>query len=88
MTGNSAYLAAINTRLYRSKPGNAGAHGDELQHWEQNKDITKARQVRDWKDTLAVLQYLQERNLFSNDPRLQSIAIGVHAHSTVNFDTA
>ena len=25
---------------------------------EQNKDMTKERQVRDWKDTLTVLQYL------------------------------
>ena len=55
---------------------------------EQNKDMTKARQVRDWKDTLTVLQYLQERNPFSTDPSLRSIATGVHAHSTVNVDTA
>ena len=56
---------------------------------EQNKDMTKARQLRDWKDTLAALQYLQERNPFSNeDPSLRSIATGLHAHSTVNVDTA
>ena len=55
---------------------------------EQNKDMTKARQVHDWKDTLTVLQYLQERNLFSTDSSLRSIATGVHAHSTVNVDTA
>ena len=30
------------------------------------------------KDTLTVLQYLQERNPFSSDPSLQSIATGVH----------
>ena len=35
---------------------------------EQNKDMTKARQVRDWKDTLTVLQHLKERNPFSSDP--------------------
>jgi len=29
---------------------------------EQNKDTTAARQVHDWKDTLTVLHYLQERN--------------------------
>ena len=54
---------------------------------EQNKDMTKARQLRDRKDTMIVLKYLQERNPFSNDPSLRSIATGVHAHSTVNVDT-
>ena len=55
---------------------------------EQGKDMTKTRQVHDWKDTLTVLQYLQERNPFSTDPSLRSIATGVHAHSIVNVDTA
>jgi hypothetical protein len=55
---------------------------------EQNKDMTKARQARDWKDTLTVLQHLKERNPFSSDPSLRNIATGVHAHSTVNVDTA
>ena len=55
---------------------------------EQNKDMTAARQARDWKDTLTVLQYLQERNPFSSDPSLRSIATGVHAHPTVNVDKA
>ncbi len=32
---------------------------------EQNQDMTKVRQVCDWKDTLTVLQHLQERNPFS-----------------------
>ena len=54
----------------------------------QNKDMSKARQARDWKDTLAVVQYMQERNPFSNDPSLRNIATGVHAHPTVNVDTA
>ena len=55
---------------------------------EQNQDMTKERKVRDWKDTLTVLQYLQERNPFSTDPSLRSIATGVNAHSTVTVDTA
>ena len=55
---------------------------------EQNKDMTKAKQVCDWKDTLTILQYLQERNPFSIDPSLWNIATGVHAHSTINVDTA
>ena len=53
---------------------------------EQNKNMTAARQARDWKDT--ILQYLQEWNPFSLDPSLQSISTGVHAHSTVNVDEA
>ena len=55
---------------------------------EQKKDMTKARQLLDWKDTMIVLKYLQERNQFSNDPSLQSIATGVHANSNVNVNTA
>ena len=55
---------------------------------EQNKVMSKARQARDWKDTLAVVHYVQERNPFSNDPSLRNIATGVHAHPTGNVDTA
>ncbi len=55
---------------------------------EQNKDMTKARQARDWKDTLTVLQHLKERNPFISDPSLCNIATGVHAHSAANVDTA
>jgi hypothetical protein len=53
---------------------------------EQNKDM--ARQAHDWKDTLSVLQYLQERKPFSSDPSLRCIATGVHAHPTVNVNKA
>ena len=55
---------------------------------EQNKDTSKARQTRDWKDTLTVIQYMQERNPFCNDPSLRSIETGIHVHPTVNVDTA
>ena len=55
---------------------------------EQNKDMAKARQARDWKDTHAVLKYLQEGNPFSSDTSLLYISTGVHAHSTVNVDQA
>ena len=55
---------------------------------EQNKDMSKARQARDWKDTLAVVQYLQERNPFSNDTSLRNISTGVHANPTFNVATA
>ena len=55
---------------------------------EQNRDMTEARQARDWKDTLSVLAYLQERNPFDKDPSLRNIATGEHALSIVNVDTA
>ncbi len=50
--------------------------------------MSKARQVCDWDDTLAVLWHLQERNPFSRDPSMRNIASGVHAHPTDNGDTA
>ncbi|KAJ8406495.1 hypothetical protein AAFF_G00300690 [Aldrovandia affinis] len=34
---------------------------------DQNKDMTDARQARDMKDTLTVLNYLQERHPFCSD---------------------
>ena len=55
---------------------------------KENKDITAAIQACNSKDTLPVLQYLQEQNPFSVDPSLQSISTGVHSHLTVNVDEA
>ena len=55
---------------------------------EQNKDMAKSRQARDWKDAQTQLAYLQERNPFTCDHSLRSISTGVHAHSTVNVDAA
>ena len=55
---------------------------------EQNKDMAQSRQAHDWKDIQTLLSYLQERNPFSSDPTLRNICTGVHAHSTVNVDTA
>jgi len=37
---------------------------------EQNKDITKSREARDWKDTQILLNHLQEQNPFSPDTSL------------------
>ena len=53
---------------------------------EQNKDMSEARQTRDW--NVALLHYLQDRNPFCNDSSLRSIVTGAHAHPTVNVDTA
>ena len=55
---------------------------------EQNKDMSKARQERDWTDTQTVLHYLHDRNPFGGDPVLRNIHTGVHANRTVNVDTA
>ena len=55
---------------------------------KQNKDMRKAIQARDWKDTLAVVQYLQGLNPFSNEPSMRNIATAVHAHPIINVDTA
>ena len=51
---------------------------------EQNKDMTKARQERDWKDTQTLLKYLHERNPFTFDVSLKSISTGVYASNAVN----
>ncbi len=55
---------------------------------EQNKDMTKARQDCDWKDTQTLLKYLHESNPFTSEDHLHSISTGVHASSSVNVDTA
>ena len=55
---------------------------------EQNKGMTEARQARDWKDTQTLLSYLQERDTFKTTPNLRNICTTVHAHNTVNDDTA
>ena len=55
---------------------------------EQNRDMTMARQARDWKDTHTILSYLQENSSFSSDTSLRSLSTGVHACSRVNVDQA
>ena len=56
---------------------------------EQNKEVTQARLVRDWKDTQTLLSSLQERNPFStSDTTLRNIYSGLHAKGTVNIDKA
>ena len=55
---------------------------------EQNKDMTDARQAHNMKDTLAVLNYLQEGHPFCSDPSLCSFFTGVLAYPSVNVDKA
>ena len=44
---------------------------------EQNKDMIKAKQAHDWKDTQTLWNYLHERNTFTFDVNLQSNSIRV-----------
>ena len=57
---------------------------------EQNKDLSKARQIRDMKDTVTILRALPAHNPFSLDfnNNLRNIMNGVNADSSVNADTA
>ena len=55
---------------------------------EQNKDMSNARQSRDWKDTTAVVRFLKARNPFECDGSLCNIANGVHAHESVIVDSS
>ncbi len=55
---------------------------------EQNKDMIKAKQEHDWKDTQTLLNNLHERNTFTFDVNLPSISNRVHASTTVNVDAA
>ena len=57
-----------------------GLTGVSYNTGEQNKDITKARQARDWKkDTHKILRYLRDMNPFTSDTSLESISTGEHA---------
>ncbi|CAG2215124.1 unnamed protein product [Mytilus edulis] len=55
---------------------------------DQHKEATRARTERDMVDTLAILEYLTERNTFTNDVSLRNIETGVEAEPDVNDDKA
>ena len=55
---------------------------------EQNKDMSKARQKRDAKDTLVILTTFEDRDPFSADPNLRNIMTGVNGDNAVNVDRA
>ena len=56
---------------------------------EQNKDMSKARQIRDMKDTVTILRALAAHNPFSLDTNnnLGNIMNGVKAESISHADT-
>ena len=64
--------------------------GVQFNSGEQNKDVSKARQIRDMKDTVTILRALAAHNPFSldTDDNLRNIMNGVNAHSNANADTA
>lgn len=55
---------------------------------ERNKDMYKARQKRDAKDTLVILTTFEDRDPFSAGPNLRNIMTGVNADNAVNVDRA
>ena len=65
--------------------------GVQFNSGEQNKDMSKARQTRDMKDTviMTILRALATHNPFSldTDGHLRNIMNGVNADSNVNADT-
>ena len=64
--------------------------GIQFNSGEQNKDMSKARQARDMKDTITVLRALAAVNPFAPDcdDNLKNIMNGVNADSNVNADLA
>ena len=64
--------------------------GVQFNSGEQNKDMSKARQTRDMKDTVTILSGLATHNPFSldGDSNLRNIMNGVNADNNVNADTA
>ncbi len=67
-------------RWCKNSQGWITTHGSKTKTWQ-------ARQDRDWKDILTVLNHLKERNSFSSDQSLSNITTGVYAHRAVNVDT-
>ena len=55
---------------------------------EQHKEMSTARLKRDEKDSKAVLQYLQDRNPFTDDTSLRNISTGVVAQASANAERA
>ena len=54
----------------------------------QHKDVTKARQLRDIRDTLDLINFLRERDPFVQNNALINIANGMTAESIINIDRA
>ena len=55
---------------------------------DQHKDVTKARHLRDVRDTLDLINFLRERDPFVQNNALINIANGMTAESIINVDRA
>ena len=55
---------------------------------DQHKDVTKARQLRDLRDTLDLINFLRERDPFVQNNALITIANGMTAESIIDVDRA
>ena len=55
---------------------------------DQHKDVTKARQLRDVRDTLDLIDFLRERDPFVQNNALINIANGMTAESIIDVDRA
>ena len=55
---------------------------------EQHKDTTQARKEHDYKDTNKIIGYLSQRNPFTSDSTLRSIATGIAAEEGVIIATS
>ena len=55
---------------------------------DQHKDVTKARQLRDVRDTLDLINFLRERDPFVQNNALINIVNGMTAESIINVDRA
>ena len=61
----TTHLAVVSPEQCRDKPGNARANRNEVNLGEQNKDMSKARQKWDEKDTFVILTNCRQGSFFS-----------------------
>lgn len=55
---------------------------------EQHKEETKARQKRDKKDLLTIIDVMKDRSPFADDTNLRKIETGVLTDRSINADNA
>ena len=95
LTHGSGMTETQRSQWTLSRPACAEVHNTiqelsatRLKTGEQSKDFGPSRVARDWKDTMLVRDFFQERNPFEYGPVLCNIANGVHASGSVNVDNA
>ncbi|KAK2553580.1 hypothetical protein P5673_025071 [Acropora cervicornis] len=81
-------VSPLSTRYPRAEVNNAmqTLTGVSYQTSEQQKDTTEARKLRDYNDTLDLIDYLSQRDPFSQDHAQHCIATGVLADEEVNVN--